>query len=311
MPGIGVITNPRSRKNQKDPRLTDRLRAIVGSHGRVVATESPAHVREVAREFLRDGIEILALNGGDGTNSVVLTAFIEEFGDRPLPTVALLRGGTMNTISNSVGVRGNPRSILRRLVDGVSGRTELETVEYNLLRIDAGNAVHFGFIFGTGLFFDFLEEYYSHGDVSPAIAAGVLSTGVWSILTGGEMAQRLSRGVTAAVDCGGIPWVDGTFKAVVASTQSQIGLGFVPFPRCRDKPDHFHALVMDGSMLQVARSLPGVRLGRLDPAVYRDRVCRDILLRGPASIGFLVDGDLHRSAGPISVHADRRIRIAL
>ena len=63
----------------------------------------------IAEDFRRDDIDVLAISGGDGTNHVTLTGFLDVYGGHTMPQVALLRGGTMNTVANSVGVGGPAR----------------------------------------------------------------------------------------------------------------------------------------------------------------------------------------------------------
>jgi len=119
MPGIGIVTNPNSRRNLRYPDQVQRLGYILGDgkESEHALTQHPDDIVQVAERFRDHGIEILALNGGDGTNHVTLSAFIDVYGDEPLPKIAFLRGGTMNTIANAVGVRGLPGSILLNIAE--------------------------------------------------------------------------------------------------------------------------------------------------------------------------------------------------
>src|SRR5262245_52846991 len=94
-----------------------RLGYLIGSRGAAEATRPLDHLYRVAEEFKKAEIDMLGLNGGDGTIHHTLTAFSKAYGDQPLPQVALLRGGTMNTICNSLGLKGDPPKLLFELVD--------------------------------------------------------------------------------------------------------------------------------------------------------------------------------------------------
>ena len=59
-------------------------------------------LKRVAADFRQSKIEILAINGGDGTISKTLTAFINEYGDEPLPKIAILKGGTINVVERTL-----------------------------------------------------------------------------------------------------------------------------------------------------------------------------------------------------------------
>ena len=177
MPGIGVILNPKSRRNLRDPGARERLARCVGDRGVVREARSLDELSVIAAEYRKRGIDILAISGGDGTNTVTLTGFLAEYGDEPLPTLALLRGGTMNTVASSIGVqRGSPEELLARVVAHHEGRANaplagpagLATVERTLLRVaPLGDAderrgpLTYGFLFGTGVVQGFLAEYYA------------------------------------------------------------------------------------------------------------------------------------------------------
>jgi len=53
MPGIGLITNPRSRVNKRDPSRIRRLGYLIGSHGKAEATKSLDDLYRVCEELKR------------------------------------------------------------------------------------------------------------------------------------------------------------------------------------------------------------------------------------------------------------------
>ena len=117
MSGIGIITNPHSKLNKRNPQRTALLGYILGEKGRLEVTNNLDDLGRVAREFKSKNIGILAINGGDGTICRTLTAFIQVYGNAPLPKVALLRGGTINVLANNLGIAGSPEQVLYRLVE--------------------------------------------------------------------------------------------------------------------------------------------------------------------------------------------------
>src|SRR6187402_688216 len=134
MSGIGVIVNPRSRRNQNDPRAAQRLARTLGDHGVVRAATDKDELARIAEDFRRLKIDVLGISGGDGTNHVTLTGFLEVYSDEPLPPVAFLRGGTMNTVANAIGVpKGRPDGLLASLIARYNERMEnpLQVVERN------------------------------------------------------------------------------------------------------------------------------------------------------------------------------------
>jgi len=153
---IGVVSNPRARKNAADPARIERLRRILDNEGVVRETRTFEEIADIAWEFRRSEIDILAIDGGDGTLHHTLTAFIRVYSGADLPLIALLRGGTMNTIANSLGIKGLSEVILQQTVRGIKGWASLEVVRTNALGVND----RYGFIFGMGFPVNLLNAYY-------------------------------------------------------------------------------------------------------------------------------------------------------
>lgn len=168
MSKIGIITNPHSKMNRRQPHRRKLLGYIVGEKGRLEVTNSLDDLSRVAKEFRRRSIEILAIHGGDGTINRTITAFINEYGDAPLPKVALLKGGTMNVLANNLGMRGSPEKILFRLVDAHSSDAVINTKSLRSMRVEN----NYGFLFGNGAISAFLDEFYRNK--SGPLGAGLL-----------------------------------------------------------------------------------------------------------------------------------------
>ena len=161
---------------------------------------------------------------------------IRAYGDDPLPPVAILRGGTMNTVATSFGIRGEaPRCF--RAHRQAQARAAFDSSTSALLRV--GDA--YGFIFGNGLIYNFLEAYYGTGTpLAARSAARIVAQGSASALVGGAFARRLYRRVQARAS----PSMARrgrarTSASIAAAVVEQIGLGFQPFYRLHDKPDAF------------------------------------------------------------------------
>src|SRR5689334_23124522 len=183
MGGIGIVLNPRSRRNLRDPRAALRLARALGDHGVVRTAATRDDLARIAADFRKLQIDVLGISGGDGTNYVTITGFLEVYEDEPLPPLAFLRGGTFNTVANAVGVpRGNPDGLLGRLIARYSdrGRRPLEEVERHVMRI--GN--HYGFIFGTGAIYGFIADYNQVEERNAIHAAKVLGRACANVISG-------------------------------------------------------------------------------------------------------------------------------
>lgn len=314
MPGIGIVTNPNSRRNRRYPERMRRLGYILGQDDVYEMTNRVEDVASVADEFKRNDIDILALNGGDGTNHVTLTTFIKVYGDKPLPRIAFLRGGTMNNISGSVGVSGEPGRILLNLVERYYTGQEFDITERDMLKLIDGDSVRYGFIFGNGIIANFLEVYYQHRSPSPLIAAKLVGQTVCSGLVGGELARRVTRPVRVELELDGEIRPIQNYGSIGVATIEQIGLGFRPFIYCEDSDSSFHvALFHDVGTTRIASQLPRVRFGRPpDPRIISNTSTRRLVLRAEEEILYTIDGDMHRSVGhELIIEAGPRIQIIL
>jgi diacylglycerol kinase (ATP) len=288
MSGIGVITNPRSRANRRNPHLAHRLGYILGERGEVAAPADLGALDETARMFRDREIDILCVNGGDGTLHKAMTAMVRAYGDTPLPPVALLRGGTMNTIARSLGVFGSPAQLLDIIVSAYHDGTPLPTTRRSLLEVD-GN---YGFLFGTGVMARYLEAYYAGSEPSPRKAAWVLFQAVLSACVGGSFAARLVEPERLDVVADGSHWAPEAYRSVGAGTVADVGLGFRPFFEAPTHPGHLHAIGFATSTFGVVRALPYIWRARLpeDPNIV-DQVAREVVIRGQAPVKYMLDGD--------------------
>jgi diacylglycerol kinase family enzyme len=311
-PLIGVISNANSRRNRRDPRLAARLAEIAGPNAIVRATRTRDDLARAVVEFRDAGVGVIAINGGDGTNHVTLTEMIARWGQAPLPQVAILRGGTMNTVSNSFHIRGTPEKILRWVVSSLGASERLPGVPRRILRITATDAVRYGFIFGNGIVYNFLEEYYRPAEPTPVVAATTLARAVGSVVTQGALSKRLFRRLDARASVDGRPWVDGPFIGVLASSTEQIGLGFRPWHRCTEDLDGFHTIAVRGDLPGIVRELGNIRFGKpVRNPDWADAVCRTLRIDAPDLLEYVIDGDLYQTHESVTVEAGPMLHLAV
>lgn len=331
MPGIGVVYNPRSGQNLRDPRAARRLARALGDHGVVRQAASIDELYRVAEDFLKLDIDVLGISGGDGTNGVTITGFLDVYRGSALPQIAFLRGGTMNTVANSVGVRrGRPEGLLDRLICAYVARSSqpLADVERHVMRFTgepskssrvarAGSAPplsdKYGFLFGTGVVYGFLAEYYAGGRPTPVVAAKTLLRGIGSTMVGGDMIRRMAAPFHGSVELpDGTVWEERDYLAIAGGTIDQIGLHFRPFHRYAETPDTFHLLGIHTSPLGFVRQLPRIwRAEPMQPGRALEATVPRAIVRSKTPIRYMIDGDLHECDGALSVSIGPRVRIVV
>ncbi|HEX4448433.1 MAG TPA: diacylglycerol kinase family protein [Polyangiaceae bacterium] len=321
MSGIGVVLNPKSRRNLRDPGAAVRLARRLGDHGVLRTAGSVEELYRIAEDFRRVDIDVLAISGGDGTGHVTLTGFLNVYGGHAMPHVALLRGGTMNTVANSVGVRpGRPEGLLGRLVANYAQRATapLAGVERHVMQVEplepqaSRTGVQYGFLFGTGVVHGFLAEYYRDGEPTPLVAARTLARGIGSALVKGEMIRRMAkpfRGSVALDD--GTAWEERDYLAIAAGTIEHIGLNFKPFYRYDQRPRAFQVLGIHASPVGFVKELPRIHKSRpmRSGKAYDALASRMIVRSADGRMRYMIDGDLHETRGELAVSIGPRVRL--
>lgn len=293
-----MVFNPRAGANKRDPGAADRLARRLGDHGVVAAPRSLDELARAAEDLRRQRIEVLAIAGGDGTNHVTLTHFHQAYGDEPLPTVAFLRGGTMNTVANSLNLpRGRPEGLLDRLVRRYLEAPALRAVEQRMLDVDG----QLGFLWGVGVIPAFLREYYDTGAPSPATAVKTLARCVASAVVGGSMIRRMCEPVEVEVELqteasGGAVerWAQRSFLSVGAGTIADMGLGFRPFWQAHAAPGRFHVQGITTTPLGCIVDLPRIhRALPMREGKAIDRLATRAVVRAASGpLSYMIDGDL-------------------
>lgn len=77
---IVCVLNPKAAAGSAGERQAELRRAVSRAfvHGEVVVSEGPGHATELARQAIRDGADIVAAVGGDGTCNEVVNGFFDK-----------------------------------------------------------------------------------------------------------------------------------------------------------------------------------------------------------------------------------------
>ena len=185
---VGLISNPGSGHNRDQfDRLRERIERSDILHR---VTSTPGDIPAALAEFRDAGVGVLAINGGDGTNSAILGEMLEGGYFTQLPAVVLLPGGTANMNAGDVGMRGSLRATINRFCDWCDGERRLKTAakQRGLLRIDHDGALHHSMFLGAGAVINGTE--YAHREIHArglrddfSLALGTLRT-VWGVVRG-------------------------------------------------------------------------------------------------------------------------------
>ena len=261
LPRVGLLVNPMARAQRVAPETPSRLEAAIANQGLFALSTGIEDLESIAHHFKDEGVEILAVSGGDGTTSYALTAFKRVYGDTPLPAIALLRGGTMNTVANGLSVpRGRPEALLKRLLGASKKGRNLHSRSVRTIRVNS----QLGFITGVGIIPSFLRIYYGDGNPhrSPLTAFKLLAETVGSALVGGGLAARIAAAIACEVSVDGESWPLDSYLTIGAATVPEIGLGFTPFYRIQPGVDGFHIVGFHCTKFEFVKALHPIFWGR-------------------------------------------------
>ena len=287
-----IVINRHAGCLRREPRLVSRLRSQASGRAQLYLTESAAELSGVAKEIARSDVRCVGIVGGDGTASSTLTSLWHEYAARPLPRIAFLRGGTMNTVASSIGISECPTSeLLSRMLASVRA-PETSRVHTRPAMI-VGDQL--GFLFGTGVWYGYLAETYSSGQPTRLHNVAVLGRVLASAAVGGSTYQRVLQRDVVSIRFEGGQWEQRPYLAIAASTVAHAGFGFAPFHRALGESDRFQLLAIKSGPRALIRDFPRLRLGQ----GLRDSTAHDTLtswaeLRAPqgCTFGYSVDGEI-------------------
>lgn len=303
---ITVVVNPHAKRNKKRPEIVGKLQKILGPEADVRLTDTLEAVDAAARDAIVRGAEVLGICGGDGTIHHTLSRFAAVYGDKPLPKLLTLGGGTMNMVCRSVGVLGPADGIAHRFRAAVADPKRMQVVARETIRIDD----RICFIFGFGLVSNFLNAYYEGGTTGPLKAAWVVQKGVRSVMQRGDFARELFAPWAGKVVVDGDEVPFRSYTACLVQTIENLGIGFTPMYRAFEKPGHFHIIATQMNPVRLVNHLPHIFFGRPmnTPDAY-DAVARKVEVIPDVSTLYTMDGDMYTSDRPFTVEIGPRVEV--
>jgi diacylglycerol kinase (ATP) len=230
---IGVLSNPLSRSNKRHLRGVEEFLAL---HQDVIhlRLENFELLHGLLLEFAAADVDVLVINGGDGTISAVLTEIFEREAFAQPPIIAVLPGGTSNTIARDVGMLGNRVSSLRRLVHIVrTADCQRYVQERPLIRVsyDQEASAVVGMFFGTAGVCDAVSlrrRIFPQSWIPDPLAGGLTLLYVLANVIIGRLERVLtSHEIDVAFDPDA--HCPQRYSALIATTLKRIFLGSYPF----------------------------------------------------------------------------------
>ncbi len=236
MPRLAVISNPNSQRNRQGTLAA--LKAVVADHPEVRHEEllDFAELASVVERLIGSGIEVIAVNGGDGTVQAVLTELGRRSDKGTAPKLAILAGGMTNVIAKDVGLTGQPAKALERLIAAVSapGSTREVTRPLIGLVLDPEQPPIYGMFFGAAGFHQAVklanDKVRKRGVAGGLASASTLALSLFRLLIGRSGSDDpLYRGEPMTIGVDGNRHPEAPYLLLIATTLDRLILGLSPF----------------------------------------------------------------------------------
>ena len=311
---IGLLNNLRAGRSSPEVR---RILHMLTDYPNVahVETTSVRSVPEALASLARQDVELLVVNGGDGTLQYTLTQMLTTDDFPTIPMVAPLRGGRTNMSALDIGAHRNPVKGLQALLEDVkAGRIEDRLVDRPLLRVETlrDREIHYGFFFGAGMIhraIDLTHNIFPQGKSQGSFGAGLVTLGlILRAIASRRDGVLIPDKAQIVLDGELVP--RGEFSLMIASTLQRLFLRINPFWGEEKGPVRFTSVASNTHRL--AASAPGILYGKPRAFVKSDDsfTSRNV---GTAQLridsGYTVDGEFiePRSDEIVRVTGDQRI----
>jgi diacylglycerol kinase (ATP) len=311
---IGLINNLRAGRSDKQ---VARILGLLDSYPNVlhVETDRAGALPDAIADLARRRIDLLVVNGGDGTLQHALTEILANEPFEKLPMIAPLRGGRTNMTALDLGAHRNPVKGLKAVLEAArAGRLNERTVHRPVLRIasDGGRRVQYGMFFGVGMIaraISLVHELFPPGRSQGSFGAGLVTMALVA-----KLSVRPHDGVLTPdklqIRLDGEEVRSGEYYMSIATSLRRLFWGINPFWGRGPGGVRFTSIASDAKLW--LRAAQGILRGVPRPVVneengYTSRNTERVELR--LGCGFTIDGELFETHNDevVTLSADHRV----
>ena len=261
-PRIGVLVNPLSGGNRNG---LGAVRRKIAEYPQVAQADvrTPQDVLSALINFDRQEVDLLVVNGGDGTVQAALTALFHHRPFKTLPLLVILQSGTTSMIAGDVGFIGSRVKVLQKLFHWAqTGEGDPCIVARPVLQVTIPKReTLYGMFFGAAGIYQGIQ--YCRNNVHTKGLRGELGPGLTLLRFLWAVARKRSDIIPAApitveIDQNKQPQND--YLVLLISTLERLFLGLHPFWGVEDGPVHYTAVKSRPHKL--LRALPSLFRGR-------------------------------------------------
>lgn len=304
---IAIISNHLSTRNQSDRAWLDDII----SDKPWVRRFSIDHIDDIPRaitECADAGIDVIAVDGGDGTVGVVFSALLNDGPYKTLPALALLPSGKTNMTAAAWSLSGDRRealsTLLRKHANGTLGST-VHTQPVLTLKKSGSRNRHGAFFGGADIVDGILycrKNIYPLGWPNALSHPAAIALLFWRAMTSG------GDGGSVHVRDDDANWSeDGRFYVAMATTMDKLLLGMRPDPKAGKGPVHYISLRTGAlSILSTVLNLIKRRFTHSKIRTVRRSASLTFTFNG----SYTLDGELYDATEdkPLTIDGDQTLR---
>ncbi|HBP88707.1 MAG TPA: diacylglycerol kinase family protein [Nitrospirales bacterium] len=297
---IGLLSNPLSGRNK---RHFSSFRAVFQSHSNVEHAEvvTPDDISKSLAVFASRQVNLVLINGGDGTIQATLNALINDRAFPKLPLVAVLPAGTANLIAGDVGLGPYSPETITKLFEALPTLSSVHQTTRHLLRLqfsDGKEPLH-GMFFGIGAIYSGTqlgrETKQSVGRLGEWGAGLIFAKFLIGLASG---SQTGLQPVSAGLSIDGGDAINQKCLMLMVTTLERLFLGMKPFWNPNSGLLRYTGVTVPYRYLW--RILPSVLRGKGHPLAtkangYDSQNPREIRLQ--LTSGFVLDGEVYDPPG--------------
>lgn len=291
-----IFNNMNSGKNKRSRYNKDKFQSVVPGKYRIIDVYSLSDLAGAVHIIREEGINLLLVNGGDGTMQRLVTELINKMPENSLPVILPMRGGTSNTIAGNIGVRKNSLDTVRILVDHLAsyerGETVLSTLPLRPLKIvDRQYGEKYGFLFTNGLVFKVQQLFYQQDNPTFRTVVNLITTMIGGYTLGSRGVRKYFSKTAEDIHIDGKKYEEEKYLLTIASPLQKLLLWFRPFYNPDAKGvDRFYFIATAADPWLLIKNLRIFTTGKqIPPRSFNGTAARvDIM----AECGYALDGEM-------------------
>jgi diacylglycerol kinase family enzyme len=307
MKKVAVIVNKNAKKVRRGSVSLERLKSIGSKNADFYFTESLENLQTALDVIKEKSYDYIGVLGGDGSLHQLISCLLQKYNPEKVPALLILKGGTMDNIAASIGLKGNCYDIIKRISLSIESDQTPAIIHRYTMRVDN----QYCFIFGTGLTTNILKEAYSGREKGLLSNLKTIAKAVIHSISEpkvGSMFEKLEADVT--VDGSAIPFKRIT--GLISGTVEQVGMGFKLLARANERDNAFHVIITGLSPLAIVAHINYMRKGRkYSHPLHFDETANDLQFKSTKSFLYTMDGDLYESNGCLRVSVGPKVPLVI